>query len=94
MAFSAADVRATAQQLTRVTHRQRLGDGRQCLGRQVYAERVRALAEQGGDAVPSPSLFGLQLRYGGFDPGQARIGTHHVEVIAHAGIAQGFGNGA
>ncbi len=43
--------------------------------------------------MPGPRLFRLQLRHGGFDPGQARVGAHHVKVVAHAGIAQGFSDG-
>ena len=91
-AFGAENVRTTLQQFARITDRQGLGNRRQVFRAQVDGQLVRTLTQQGGDAVFLPHLFGLQLRHAGFDRGQARIGTFHVELIADAGITQADGD--
>ncbi|MNZ79700.1 hypothetical protein D3C78_983110 [compost metagenome] len=94
MPFGTAHVRTPLEQFTWITDRKRLGNGRQLRWREVDAQCIRALAEQGGDAIACTYLFSLQLRYGGLYLRQPRIGTDDIEVIADPGIAQGFGDAA
>ncbi len=92
--FGAEDVRATLQQLPWIANRQRLGNCRQVFRAQVDAELVGTLAEEGGDAVTLAHLFGLQLRHAGLNRRETRVGTLHVELVAHTGIPQADGDGA
>ncbi|MNN13016.1 hypothetical protein D3C81_1260320 [compost metagenome] len=94
MPFGTAHVRTPLEQFPWITDRKRLGNGRQLRWREVDAQCIRALAEQGGDAIACTYLFSLQLRYGGLYLRQPRIGTDDIEVIADPGIAQGFGDAA
>ena len=80
------------QQVTGVPDVQRLGDGRQVGWAEVDAQCVGPLAQQGCDAVSLTHLLSLQLRHAGLNGGQTGICAHYVQLIAHAGIAQAFGD--
>ncbi|MDT4849723.1 hypothetical protein FQZ97_838510 [compost metagenome] len=94
MAFGGTHVRAAAQQFGGVADGQRLGDHRQRPGRKVYRKLLRALAEEGGDAVAGAGFLGLQLRQAGLGGGQAAVGAQHIQFTADTGFTQLFGEAA